>query len=664
MTNPHSPRQKIRILLQLASKAKVVGKGMESTIIACDEGKTRNLLAQSYDVNYKGYKGYGGLTPLLLAARYRHERMVKALLELGADPGDKCERGNTALHWLAVSTGIPLSGSLIDLLLENRSPLYASNEKGMTPLHVACEAGELLLATKLIGRGANVHACDLKKWTPLHFAAHNGKAQLIPLLVASGAELEARTTKAETCSKWTALHLAAWSQADAFDTVEQLLRAGADKEAKTVKLKCTPLHLAALRSNEGCVASLLNAAANVKAKDKKRKTSLYYATNEGKLEIVNVLLDHGADPDAGNRYGWVSLYLAAKKGKLEIVKALLDHGANPNAANEDGRTSLHLAARKGKLDITKTLLDHGADPNLSGMSGSTSLHYAAKKGKLETIKALLDRGADPNISGQGGTCLHYAVSRNKARLEIVKTLLDRGADPNISGVLGWTCLHSSVSINKPRLEIVKTLLDHGANPNRKNSWFRGYKPSQLTHDQAARDLLKGAEKAWEQSRKKKGRFSPKSFLSHILPKRPNKAPSPAPKGKRTSTLQLRPHSSPAAEALLTTVRLSLTRTLTANIKSKLKTAAFTTTKSTNSTSKTFPTKLAQDRTSAPTGIFTRQSDHPRSSSKRAIFARLPLSKPRSLFQRQDWLRAQSASWRSSKSWPSSCKRRFYLDYCD
>lgn len=307
-------------------KSMVMDKRMECTIILGDEAKTRDLLAHSYDVDCKGD---GGLTPLLLAARYRHENIVNMLLELGASRGAKCDLGRTTLHWLAMSPEIPLSESLVDLLLKDRPPLYVSDLKNDTPLHHACRVGELLLATKIIRHGANVHACNLHGSTPLHCAAYYGKAQLIPLLLANGAELEVKTKQVfEVKNECTPLHLAAASPSDASDTVEELLRAGADKEAKT-SWQMTPLLLAVGNHNKACVASLLQAAANVEAKNCYDDRPLHVAAREGQLEITKALLHHAADPNAAGGIGMTSLHFAANEGQLEIIKALLDHGANP-----------------------------------------------------------------------------------------------------------------------------------------------------------------------------------------------------------------------------------------------------------------------------------------------------------------------------------------------
>lgn len=272
-------------------------KRMVSAMIADDEETIRELL-QTYDVECKDDNGF---TPLILAARYKNENIVKLLLEKGANPGVKDFELRTTLHWLPSplpeAGEVPISETLIDLLLKNRPPLDVSDIDGVTPLMEACRAGEKLLATKLINHGANVREVSFQKFTPLHYAAFWGRAQMIPLLIASGAMLEA---KASTLA-YTPLHQAAMGHSDSSDTVEQLLLAGAYKEARTRDSFRTPLLIAITSHSKACVASLLKSGADIEASDYGELRPLHVAAQQGQLEIVKALLDHGANPTIRTR---------------------------------------------------------------------------------------------------------------------------------------------------------------------------------------------------------------------------------------------------------------------------------------------------------------------------------------------------------------------------
>ena len=377
------------------TKSITMDRVMESAIVGGDEAKTRELLAYRYDVNCKGNDG---LTPLHLAAIHGQENILRILLEQGANPSARCDQGGTTLHLLASVPGTPITETLIDLVLRDRPPLEIANGGGLTPLMHACLKGEMLLAMRLIRHGADVRATNREGETALHLAAHHGKAPMIHLLVNNGAELEAKAING-----FTPLHSAVSGPSDPSDTVEQLLRAGPDKEATfnwriDIEPRLTkPLHLAILKHNKACITCLLESGANIEASDGVvQHRPLHWAASVGYLEIVKVLLDHGAKIEASDANQRRPLHLAANTSHFEIVKALLDHGANIEASDREGDRPLHYAASVGYLEIVKVLLDHGVNIEASDRDGYRPLHLAAMR-DLEIVKALLDHGANPTV---------------------------------------------------------------------------------------------------------------------------------------------------------------------------------------------------------------------------------------------------------------------------
>lgn len=121
------------------SKSWIMDEVMKSAIKGGYEAKTRELIAHCYDVNCKDD---GGITPLLLAARYKHEDILRLLLEKGAHPSTRCDEGNTTLHLLTSIPEIPITETMIDLLLRNRPPFDVADGEGVTPLMNACLKGE------------------------------------------------------------------------------------------------------------------------------------------------------------------------------------------------------------------------------------------------------------------------------------------------------------------------------------------------------------------------------------------------------------------------------------------------------------------------------------------------------------------------------------------
>ncbi|MBM4222919.1 MAG: ankyrin repeat domain-containing protein [Gammaproteobacteria bacterium] len=158
------------------------------------------------------------------------------------------------------------------------------------------------------------------------------------------------------------------------------------------------------------------------------QSTLYLASCEGSIKVVQALLKQGANPNLAQTNHTSPLYIAAQNGHIEVVQALLKQDANSNLARTDGATSLFIAAQNGHVEIVKALLKQGVDhPNIARPDGATPLFIAAQNGHIEVVRALLKQGANPNLARiDGATPLFIAVQNNKE--EIVEYLLLHGAD--------------------------------------------------------------------------------------------------------------------------------------------------------------------------------------------------------------------------------------------
>lgn len=65
------------------------------------------------------------------------------------------------------------------------------------------------------------------------------------------------------------------------------------------------------------------------------------------------MLDAKADVDAKERLNWTPLHIAARCGSLEIAKILIYYGATIDIKNNDGETPLEVAGKDIYVELKK-----------------------------------------------------------------------------------------------------------------------------------------------------------------------------------------------------------------------------------------------------------------------------------------------------------------------
>ncbi|CAM9421771.1 unnamed protein product [Laminaria digitata] len=120
--------------------------------------------------------------------------------------------------------------------------------------------------------------------------------------------------------------------------------------------------------------------------------SLWSAAKSGEVDRLSRMLSlPGVDADAPDPdSGWTALHFASRQGKLEAVEVLIEWNAFIGARGPDGRTPLHLAAGWGTYEVCFSLLQAGADKNVCDRSGETPQHLAESR-RREKIVASLER---------------------------------------------------------------------------------------------------------------------------------------------------------------------------------------------------------------------------------------------------------------------------------
>merc|ERR1712130_978656 len=97
-----------------------------------------------------------------------------------------------------------------------------------------------------------------------------------------------------------------------------------EEDSETIK-EVTALHLAAGFGSTKTVKILLEAAADISARDVNERTPLHYAAHN-RVDVVKMLLDNGADVRAVDRQQQTALDLAKKHNKIDVLNLLIEVG--------------------------------------------------------------------------------------------------------------------------------------------------------------------------------------------------------------------------------------------------------------------------------------------------------------------------------------------------
>jgi ankyrin repeat protein len=101
------------------------------------------------------------------------------------------------------------------------------------------------------------------------------------------------------------------------------------------------------------VKKCIENGADVNCKDNDGWTPLMWSSNNGHLEIVNVLIENGTDVNCKSNYGSSPLICSSYKGYLEIVKVLIENGADWNIKDNDNFDFMNYLSNKNKKIITR-----------------------------------------------------------------------------------------------------------------------------------------------------------------------------------------------------------------------------------------------------------------------------------------------------------------------
>uniref|UniRef100_A0A1L8DIW4 Ankyrin n=1 Tax=Nyssomyia neivai TaxID=330878 RepID=A0A1L8DIW4_9DIPT len=371
-----------------------------------------------------------GLTALHMACQRNMTKLVRKLLDGGADPNCQGTEMRTTLHFAVVENNL----SIIEAFVEHKNivDFNLKDSKGDSPLSLALALGKKDLVPKLIEGGADVNARNGQDLTLLHQAILKEDDKTAIFLLSQGADMNALTGEQES-----------------------------------------PLQLAIHCSLPTVVDALCTRGVSLSAPDGKGESPLWSALEMEKYNIAEVLVRHGVDTDC-----WgpgpdgclqTLLHRAIDENKddaaIFLIKSRCDvdtprqPGADGQGGDEarDKASPLHLCSQWGLVNVLQTLIDHGANVNALDCNSKTALHVAIENQHDEMIGILL---CHPSIDlrqrdkvGNTPFAAALTVRNHKAAQNILQRL------PNAAEQIdqrGRNFLH--VAIMKDDLESVLFLL--------------------------------------------------------------------------------------------------------------------------------------------------------------------------------------------------------------
>lgn len=322
-------------------------------------GKTAVVLAILKTGNVDVNKQVEDQTPLFAAAYNSDLKVMKKLVEMGADPkidsawssSSEYFSSSSALHAFVANCRITFPEASID----------ASIMEGLN---------------MLLQMGCDVNQVDGLNRTVLHYAV----------------AFQDRYTS-QYCSP---------------EIIEILLKHGADASNS-----CRPLHVIS-RGSEKVIQLLLSHGADINARDPRDgRTPIFHTLSDFSDEDFMLLVNHGADCTTQDSNGDTPLHIVLAENYPSIlkVKTLLENGANANAKNSAGDIPLHvMESFSNKHEILDLLIAGGVDLEAKTRAGLTVLMRALKSVNYRTllgVERLLALGARiDTVDFEGRTVLH------------------------------------------------------------------------------------------------------------------------------------------------------------------------------------------------------------------------------------------------------------------
>ena len=259
----------------------------------------------------------------------------------------------------------------------------SKTKRGLTPLLIAVEQGQLAVVKTLCGLGADVNYRLPNGLSALQIAIQNHFESIaLCLLAIPHLQFNMPLDTGET-----PLHAAI--QYGLLSIAERLVLKSADLKVKRKSDGFTPFHLAAEKGAEPLVQSMLKldpTLSNLALESK--KTALHLAAAQGHAEVLKLLLIKGGQPNIKSDIDETPLVIAIQAGFLASAE-ILEPLTAINLKNKQSQTASQLALLQGMPSISDKLIARGEEIIQKDKFGDDYLSLLVRHGEIQRFWSLL-----------------------------------------------------------------------------------------------------------------------------------------------------------------------------------------------------------------------------------------------------------------------------------
>lgn len=291
------------------------------------------------------------------------KKVIEYFLKKGVNVDSEDSYGCTSLIYASVCG----HSEIASLLLKNNADVNAKTNDGITALILASENGYISIVKELLKHKVDVNAEWSNGVTALIAAATNGHSEIVSLLLKNNADVNVKTNEDRTAMNYAILN-------GQTEIVKLLMEYDADLLGDICAIYIDIV--TALLKHHSDIACMI-------LKDDKYRRMFF---NTSMASTVSMKIR----PD-GDEYDMTLLMYASREGFVDFVKLLIENNLDVNESNTDGETALMYAAINGRLEIVNILIDAGADINARNSKGISVLQYAAYAAKESNDTSVFDR---------------------------------------------------------------------------------------------------------------------------------------------------------------------------------------------------------------------------------------------------------------------------------